>query len=122
MILADTSVWIDHMRRRDEELSTHLVRGDVLGHAFVLGEIACGGFRDRRVWLLMLGRLPQAAVASHLEVMAALERQALFGVGIGFIDAHLLVAALLTPDARLWTRDRRLAASAARCGVAYLRH
>jgi hypothetical protein len=42
----------------------------------------------------------------------------LSGLGIGYVDAHLLASVKLTDDARLWTRDGRLAAAAARLDLA----
>ena len=41
------------------------------------------------------------------------------GRGIGYIDAHLLAATALADPARLWTRDRRLTATARDLGLAY---
>jgi predicted nucleic acid-binding protein len=42
----------------------------------------------------------------------------LFGLGIGWIDAHLLASAQLTPSTLLWTRDRRLRRAAETIGLA----
>lgn len=117
MILVDTSVWIDHLRVGDPELGRLLDRGLVLGHVFVRGELACGNLRRRAEVLVLLADLPQAVVAEDGEVLALIERQRLMGRGIGYVDAHLLAATLLTPGARLWTRDVRLAAVAGQLGV-----
>jgi hypothetical protein len=51
-------------------------------------------------------------------VLQFIDREALFGRGIGYVDAHLLAAARLTPGSKLLTRDRRLRAVAARLGLA----
>jgi predicted nucleic acid-binding protein len=118
VILVDTSVWINHLRTSDERLSALLDAGEVLGHPFVTGEVALGNLSQRGLALRMLRRLPQAAVASSLEVLNLIERQALFGRGIGYVDAHLLATVRLTADARLWTRDRRLQTVAGELGVA----
>jgi hypothetical protein len=48
-----------------------------------------------------------------------IEAEALYGAGIGYVDAQLLAASRLTPDARLWTDDARLSSVAARLGVAF---
>ena len=40
------------------------------------------------------------------------------GVGIGYVDAHLLASARLG-GAMLWTRDKRLHATAAELGLAH---
>ena len=108
MILADTSVWIDHLRVGDAVLGEFLDRGGVLCHPFVTGELALGNLRQRDIVLRALQRLPQAIVASHEEVLRLVERQPLYGLGIGYVDAHLLAAVRLTEGAKLWTRDRRL--------------
>ena len=113
MILVDTSVWVDHLRSSDLALAAALDARRVLSHPFVIGEIACGNLRHRGEILELLGRLPSAPVATHPETLRFVEQRALFGRGIGFVDVHLLVATTLASPARLWTRDRRLAAVAA---------
>jgi predicted nucleic acid-binding protein len=113
VILVDTSVWIDHFRAGDAALADLLDRGSVLMHPFVLGELALGNFRRRDV-LGTLRDLPLAAVATDGEVLDFIERNTLFGLGIGYVDAHLLAAIRLTPGASLLTRDSRLAAVAER--------
>lgn len=120
MILVDTSVWINHLRAGHERLAALLDAGEVLGHPFVLGELALGNLPRRDPTLRALRRLPQPAVASDEEVLNLINRQSLFGRGIGYVDVHLLAAVRLTPDARLWTGDRRLQSVAAELGVAAL--
>ena len=112
MILVDTSVWIDHLRVGVPALVTALERGQVLMHPFVLGELACGNLKYRSQVLELLGNLPPAPIATEVEALRFIERRALMGRGIGYIDAHLLAATALIGAARLWTRDRRLAAVA----------
>src|SRR5262249_24560209 len=107
MILVDTSVWVDHLRRRNARLVGHLEDGEVLGHPFVRGEIACGYLKNRREILLLLSELPQAVAAGHEEVLEMLESRHLYGKGIGWADAHLVASARLS-GARLWTLDKRL--------------
>ena len=109
MILVDTSVWIDHLRTRNDELARALEDGEVLVHSAVIGELACGNLRNRTEILGLLRALPQAREATHDEVIALVERRKLMGRGVGYIDAHLLAAAVLTPWTRLWTHDKRLA-------------
>jgi len=118
VILVDTSVWIDHLRSTSAILSELLGDGEVLGHPFVLGELALGNLGRRAEILRMLRRLPQADSASHREVLQFVNREGLFGRGIGYVDAHLLAAARLTAGTRLWTHDRRLQAVAAQLGLA----
>lgn len=118
MILVDTSIWIDHLHTGDVELTELLQDGHVLAHPWVTGELALGHLSRRSEILALLGNLPQAAVATDLEVLTLIETRHLVGQGIGYVDAHLLAATLLTPGARLWTRDKRLATTARRHGLA----
>ena len=107
MILADTSVWVNHLRRADRRLSELLTEGEVLTHPFVIGELACGSIGRRKEILGLLEELPGAAVADHGEVMKLLDELDLWGRGLGWIDVHLLTSARLT-GCELWTLDRRL--------------
>ena len=118
MILVDTSVWVEHLRTSDEMLIALLNGGEVLGHPFVTGELALGNLRRRDPFVTDLQDLPQAIVASDEDVLHLIDRQALFGRAIGYVDAHLLAAARLTTGSKLWTRDRRLQAVAAQLGLA----
>ena len=117
MILVDTSVWIDHLRQGNAELVRLLNTGQVLAHPFVTGELALGSLQNRDKVLVALQDLPQACVATDVEVMRFITREALFGIGIGYIDAHLLAAVRLSPGALLWTRDKRLLAASTRLGL-----
>lgn len=110
MILVDTAIWIDHLRRGDERLTRRLEQGLVLTHPYVIGELALGRLRNRELILGALHDLPQAAVATDDEVLRFVEHNALYGFGIGHIDAHLLAAVRLSPGTTLWTGNRRLLA------------
>lgn len=118
MILVDTSVWIGHLRSPDRWLLRLLEDRSVLGHPFVLGELALGRLPDRAATLRRFAWLPQARSARAEEVLDFIERHALAGSGVGYVDAHLLAAVALTPPARLWSADRRLADAAQRLGLA----
>ncbi len=109
MVLVDTSVWIDHLRQGDAALRTALEAGQVLMHPFVIGELACGNLNNRAGLLALLRDLPPAPVATDAEALGFIDRHALMGRGIGYLDLHLLTSAALANPARLWTRDRRLA-------------
>jgi predicted nucleic acid-binding protein len=112
VILVDTSVWVDHFRRRDANLSALLNTGGVLAHPFVIGELALGHLRQRDSIVEALEDLPQANQASHQEVLEFIRQNGLAGTGIGYVDAHLLASVRLTAGASLWTHDRRLRAAA----------
>lgn len=117
-LLVDAAIWIDHLRRPDLALARALKSDRALIHPFTIGEIALGGLRDRQAVLLELNLRLRPRIASDQEVLAMIEEHALHGLGIGYVDAHLLASTLLTPEARLWTRDKRLQAAAERLGVA----
>jgi predicted nucleic acid-binding protein len=118
MILVDASIWIDHFRAANALLDDLLGRQQVLGHPFVTGELAVGSLRARRTLLGQLDDLLPAYLAQDAEVRAFIEAQRLFGIGIGYVDAHLLASASITPGCQLWTRDKRLGAAAERLGCA----
>lgn len=120
MILVDTSVWIDHFRRSDDALVGLLSANAVLMHSHVLGEIALSSLARRNTVLALLKGLPSAPQAGDEEVMELIEVRRLAGSGIGFTDAHLLASILLAPGARLWSRDRNLAAAATKLKVAFV--
>lgn len=117
MILADTSVWVDHFRKGDARLSQFLFASQIAIHPFIVAELALGSLAERAKTLKYLELLPQVRVARTEEVRQMIERHALFGKGIGFVDAHLIASTLLTPHTVLWTRDRRLRELAGRVGV-----
>ena len=119
MILVDTSVWVDHLRAGTPALAAALEQGGVLMHPFVLGELACGNLKNRGEVLRLLGALPGAPMATDREARDFIERRALMGRGIGYIDIHLLASVALAGTARLWTRDKRLASVAADLELAY---
>jgi predicted nucleic acid-binding protein len=118
VILVDTSVWVDHFRVGDKALGELLDAGMVLAHPFVIGELLLGNLRRRRTILESISDLPQSVVATDAEVLRFIERQALFGRGVGYLDVHLLAAVRLTAGAVLWTRDRRLHGIAEQLGLA----
>jgi predicted nucleic acid-binding protein len=119
MILVDTSVWIDHLHSGEPLLAAALEAARVMMHPFVLGELACGNLANRSDVLELLGNLPAAPTATDPEALDFIERRALMGRGIGYIDVHLLASVALSGDAHLWTRDRRLGAAATDLELAY---
>jgi len=109
VILVDTSVWVDYLRRADPALVARLEAGEVLTHPLVIGELAVGNLGQRAATLDSLADLPKAIIPSDNEVLGYIERHRLQGRGLSYVDACLLASTQLTPGARLWTRDRRLA-------------
>jgi predicted nucleic acid-binding protein len=107
MVLVDTSVWIEHLRYGTVGLDTVLDEGSVACHPFIIGELACGNLKNRTEILTLLKNLPVADVANDDEVMKFIEDRQLMGKGLGYIDIHLLMSALLT-GIPLWTVDKRL--------------
>ncbi len=107
MVLVDSSVWVDHFHRTDEQLVELLEAGEVITHPLVIGELSCGYLTQRRTTLALLHALPRAPEASAAEVLSLIEQGRLFGVGLGIVDVHLLAAARLA-NASLWTKDRTL--------------
>ena len=118
MILVDTSIWVDHLRKGNDLLSRLLEQGLVLIHPFIVGELACGSMVNRREILGLLETLPGIGTAGHAEVLHLVEERRLYGQGIGWVDAHLLASALLS-HSFLFTADQRLHRLAESLGVAY---
>jgi predicted nucleic acid-binding protein len=108
VILTDTSVWVDHFRKKDTELSEQLQRNNISIHPFVVAELVLGNLPDRQKTIASLDRLPMVKVAQLSEVRSMIEAHALCDRGIGFVDAHLLAATLITSQTVLWTRDKQL--------------
>jgi hypothetical protein len=118
MILVDTSVWIDHLARGDTQLQALLEAGEALTHPYVIGEIALGSLPRRQETLSALQALPSAPIATTEEAMGFLQRERLFGMGIGYVDLHLLASTRLQPAVLLWTRDKRLLRAAMQLNLA----
>lgn len=116
-VLVDTSIWVDHFRRRNDALAGLLELDLVMIHPMVLGELACGTPPARAQTLADLDRLQQTQQASLREVMAFVERERIYGLGCGLVDIVLLASTLMTPGAELWTQDKRLGSLAERFGV-----
>lgn len=108
MILADTSVWVDHFRKKDTELYQQLRRNNISIHPFIVTELVLGHLPNRQKTIGYLDLLPMAKVAQMSEVRRMIEAHSLFQRGIGFVDAHLLASTFITPHTVLWSRDKRL--------------
>jgi predicted nucleic acid-binding protein len=108
LILADTSIWIDHLRSGNKELRKLLSQGQIVIHPFIIAELALGSLGERIQTLALLDRLPQARVAQMSEVRLMIEARRLYSLGIGLTDAHLIASVFINPSTLLWTRDKRL--------------
>jgi len=106
--LVDTSVWIDFLRSGAPRLAELLEGNLVCMHSIIVGELACGNLQQRKELLMLWTNLSGVVETSHAELLFFLEENRLMGRGIGYIDLHLLALAALSPNTRLWTRDKRL--------------
>jgi predicted nucleic acid-binding protein len=117
LILADTSIWIDHLRSGNKEMRKHLNDGNVVIHPFIIAELALGSLQDRTKTLALLDLLPQVRVAQLNEVRLTIEARSLYSRGIGLIDAHLIASVFINPPILLWTRDKQLRKVAEGLGI-----
>jgi len=118
MVLIDTSIWVDHFNRGDGNLEYLLNENEAATHPFVIGELACGNIKNRRLIFRLLIALPSIPEISKEEFYLFLDRHRLYGMGLGFIDIHLLASALIS-DCLIYTRDKSLLSSANKLGVSY---
>lgn len=118
MILVDTSLWIEHFRHVNSPILNLLENHSLCIHAWVIGELACGNFKNREKILFLLNGLPRLPTASEEQVLSFIERYQLMGCGIGYIDAHLLTATALN-TVQLWTIDKRLKIIAEKLHLSY---
>jgi predicted nucleic acid-binding protein len=117
LILADTSIWIDHFRSGNPELRNRLNQGHIVIHPFIIAELALGSLRGRAKTLALLDLLPQVRVAQVREVRVMIEARRLYSLGIGLTDAHLLASVFINSSTLLWTRDKRLRKAAEGLGI-----
>jgi hypothetical protein len=118
MVLVDTSVWVSHFRDGNVGLEKLLNDGEVVCHPFIVGELACGNLKNRDQILIYLQSLPMTTLAEDGEVLKFIENHQLMGKGLGYIDVHLVAAAVLT-DVPLWTFDKILDKITKKIGINY---
>jgi predicted nucleic acid-binding protein len=120
MVIVDTSIWVDSMRARDDRLGDWMAADLILQHPFVTAEISMGSFPSlahRTRTIDLLESFEQLEIAEMPVFHAFVAEHALYGTGLGFADAHVLHACISNPNARLVTRDKRLAVEARRLEV-----
>jgi predicted nucleic acid-binding protein len=117
LILADTSIWIDHLRAGSKELDKLLNQGQIVIHPFVIAELALGPLRERAQTLTLLDQLPQVRVAQLSELRLMIEARRLYSLGIGLTDAHLIASVFINSPTLLWTRDKQLRKVAEALGI-----
>ncbi|MGC1461189.1 MAG: type II toxin-antitoxin system VapC family toxin [Terracidiphilus sp.] len=117
MILADTTVWVEHLRSHNREMERCLNTGQIAMHPFVVAEIALGSLQNRRKRLEDMESLLSVEVAQLSEVRHMLEAHSLYSKGIGLTDAHMIASCLLTPGTQLWTRDAAMEKVARALGI-----
>ena len=119
MVLVDTSIWVNHLRKGDIQLEELLLNGEVVCHPFVIGELACGNIKNRYEILTLLQSLPETPTIDLAEYLYFIEQNHLSGIGIGFVDVHLLASAKLS-GIPLWTKNKRLKETALKLKVFYI--
>ena len=117
-VLVDTSVWIKHLREGDQKLIRLLEQGSVSCHPFIIGEIACGGIKNRYEIISLLNDLPSTDIIDHSDIMEFIETRKIMSKGIGYIDVHLLGSALVS-EIPLWTYDQALKKIAIELSIAH---
>jgi predicted nucleic acid-binding protein len=121
MVLLDTSVWIRGLAGQQPylaEMHRLLARNEAAGHELVYGELLIGDRGGRTKFLSSYEQIYQARMVPHDEVVAFVRHRRLHGLGVGWIDVHLLASAL-AERMQLWTADTAFAAVAQEAGVAY---
>jgi predicted nucleic acid-binding protein len=117
LILADTSIWIDHLRSGNNEMRKRLNQGQIVIHPFIIAELALGSLKERTKTLALLDLLPQLRVAQLSEVRLTIEARSLYSLGIGLTDAHLIASVFINASTLLWTKDKRLRRVAEGLGI-----
>lgn len=118
MVIIDTSIWVDHLRKGNLHLEKLLLNAEVVCHPFIIGELACGNIKNRSEFLSLIQTLPMAPIIDPDEFLYFVEQNKLMGRGIGFVDVHLLASARLS-EIPLWTFDKKLKSVSIELNIAY---
>jgi predicted nucleic acid-binding protein len=117
VILVDTSVWVEHFRRRNEILDVLLKQERIVAHPFIRGELALGHYSSARSALDEMAELQELRIADPDEVYHFIILHKLSGRGVGYVDVHLVASVRLYTGVQFWTFDKRLDRIAADLGV-----
>jgi predicted nucleic acid-binding protein len=118
MVLVDTSIWVSHFQEGNPHLKDLLLNGHVVCHSFIIGELACGNLQNREEILSLMQALPSAMIPEDEEVLELIDTQQLMGMGLGYVDVHLLASSLLS-ETPIWTEDKKLKEAARKLNVSY---
>jgi predicted nucleic acid-binding protein len=121
MVLVDTSVWVSYLRHGNSRLQQLLQESKVVSHPFIIGELACGNIGNRTEIISLMQSLPMLDVVEHEELLLFIEHNKMMGTGLGFVDAHLLAAAMLA-GIPLWTKDKKLKKACSRLSIDFSKH
>jgi predicted nucleic acid-binding protein len=116
MVLVDTSIWVSHLRHGNSRLQKLLHEGRVVSHPFIIGELACGNLSNRSEIISLMQSLPMLDVVEHEELLLFIEHKKMMGTGLGFVDIHLMAAAILS-GIPLWTQDKKLKQACSRLSI-----
>ena len=118
MVLVDTSIWIDHFQKSDSNLKKLLLAAEVVNHPYVIGELACGNLSNRLEILSLLESLPKTIIARQEEILEFINKNKLYGLGVGYIDIHLIASTLLD-GLKIWSKDKSLISVAEQFNIVY---
>ena len=121
MVLVDTSIWVSHLRHGNSRLQKLLEAGRVASHPFIIGELACGNISNRTEIISLMQALPMVDAVEHEELLIFIEHNKMMGTGLGFVDVHLLAAAMLA-GIPLWTQDKKLKQACSRLNIDFSTH
>jgi predicted nucleic acid-binding protein len=118
MILADTTIWIDHFRSENKEMRRQARCEEHCDPSVHCCGTGPGSLRDRSErshgWTFCRG----CASRKSSEVREMIEMRSLYSRGIGLTDAHLIASCLIDPPTLLWTNDKQLSSVAESLGIA----
>ncbi len=116
--MPDRCIWINHLRSGVRQLENLLSDDSMWIHPFIIGELACGHLKNRSEILTLLKTLHTVQTIALQEYLFFIDSHRLSGIGIGFVDVHLLASAMMA-GIPLWTKDKRLKKTALTLGVSY---